>query len=49
METQAHPTNVEIREAGLLLRPWQAADADEVFRACQDPEIRAGPRCPSPT
>jgi RimJ/RimL family protein N-acetyltransferase len=39
METQVRSTNVEIQEAGLLLRPWQPADAGAVFRACQDPEI----------
>ncbi len=48
METQVNPTLVEIREAGLLLRPWQAADADEVFRACQDPEIQRWTMVPQP-
>ena len=43
-----HPTVVEIREAGLLLGPWQAADADEVFRACQDPEIPRWTMVPQP-
>ena len=48
MNTPAHPTNVEIRESGILLRPWQAADADEVFRACQDPEIPRWTMVPQP-
>jgi RimJ/RimL family protein N-acetyltransferase len=48
METHAHPTQTEIREAGLLLRPWQEADADEVYRACQDPEIPRWTTVPSP-
>ncbi len=48
METKLHPTGVELREAGVLLRPWQAADADEVFRACQDPEIPRWTTVPQP-
>jgi RimJ/RimL family protein N-acetyltransferase len=31
---------IEIREAGLLLRPWRAADADAVYQAFQDPDIQ---------
>ncbi|WP_329107590.1 GNAT family N-acetyltransferase [Micromonospora sp. NBC_01699] len=31
---------VEIIENGLLLRPWEAADASAVHRACQDPDIQ---------
>lgn len=31
---------VEIREDGLLLRPWRADDADALYRACQDPDIQ---------
>ncbi len=30
---------IEIHAHGLLLRPWQAGDADGVYQACQDPEI----------
>jgi RimJ/RimL family protein N-acetyltransferase len=48
METPVHTTNLEIRESGLLLRPWQAADADEVFRACQDAEIQRWTTVPQP-
>jgi RimJ/RimL family protein N-acetyltransferase len=39
---------VEIREAGLLIRPWAAADADAVFRACQDPDIQRWTAVPRP-
>lgn len=31
---------VEIVESGLLLRPWRAEDAEDVRRACQDPDIQ---------
>ncbi|GAA0384622.1 hypothetical protein GCM10009541_29240 [Micromonospora gifhornensis] len=31
---------VEITEAGLTLRPWRPTDADDLHRACQDPEIQ---------
>src|SRR5512146_3373385 len=39
---------IEIREAGLLIRPWAAADADAVFQACQDPEIQRWTAVPRP-
>ncbi|GAA1745585.1 GNAT family N-acetyltransferase [Luedemannella helvata] len=39
---------VEIHEAGLLLRPWQADDADAVHRACQDPAIQRWTMVPVP-
>ncbi|MFV2101816.1 GNAT family N-acetyltransferase [Micromonospora sp. LOL_024] len=39
---------VEITEDGLLLRPWRAADADTVHRACQDPDIQRWTRVPRP-
>ncbi|HYN94620.1 MAG TPA: GNAT family N-acetyltransferase [Pilimelia sp.] len=39
---------VEIREFGLLLRPWRPADADAVHRACQDPLIQRWTGVPSP-
>jgi len=34
--------------AGLLIRPWRAEDADEVYRACQDPEIQRWTTVPRP-
>nr|WP_091348448.1 GNAT family N-acetyltransferase [Micromonospora rhizosphaerae] len=39
---------VEITEDGLLLRPWRAADADAVHRACQDPDIQRWTTVPRP-
>jgi RimJ/RimL family protein N-acetyltransferase len=39
---------VEIREAGLLIRPWAAQDVDAVFSACQDPEIQRWTAVPRP-
>ncbi|WP_092380852.1 GNAT family N-acetyltransferase [Micromonospora phaseoli] len=39
---------VEITEDGLLLRPWRAADADAVHRACQDPDIQRWTSVPRP-
>lgn len=39
---------VELRAGDLLLRPFRAADADAVFRACQDPEIQRWTTVPSP-
>lgn len=39
---------VEISEEGLLLRPWRAADADAVHRACQDPDIQRWTTVPRP-
>jgi RimJ/RimL family protein N-acetyltransferase len=39
---------VELREAGLLVRPWHAGDADAVFRACQDPLIPRWTGMPQP-
>lgn len=39
---------VEIHEAGLVLRPWQADDADAVHRACQDPAIQRWTGVPVP-
>ncbi|MFD0784173.1 GNAT family N-acetyltransferase, partial [Micromonospora azadirachtae] len=38
----------EIREDGLLLRPWRADDAEDVFRACQDPDIQRWTTVPRP-
>ncbi|KAB1949787.1 GNAT N-acetyltransferase [Micromonospora sp. ALFpr18c] len=39
---------VEIIEDGVLLRPWQEADADAVHRACQDPDIQHWTSVPRP-
>jgi RimJ/RimL family protein N-acetyltransferase len=39
---------VEIREAGLLLRPWRPDDEEDVFRACQDPQIQRWTTVPRP-
>ncbi|WP_328339853.1 GNAT family N-acetyltransferase [Micromonospora sp. NBC_00421] len=39
---------VEIIEGGMLLRPWLAADADDVHRACQDPDIQRWTTVPRP-
>ncbi|MEU4676357.1 GNAT family N-acetyltransferase [Micromonospora sp. NPDC023737] len=38
----------EIREDGLLLRPWRAEDAEDVYRACQDPDIQRWTTVPRP-
>jgi RimJ/RimL family protein N-acetyltransferase len=39
---------MELREGGLLLRPWRPEDADAVYRACQDPLIQRWTGIPSP-
>jgi RimJ/RimL family protein N-acetyltransferase len=39
---------VELREAGLLLRPLRPGDAEAVLRACQDPEIQRWTNIPRP-
>lgn len=39
---------VEITEAGLALRPWRPTDADDLYRACQDPEIQRWIDVPRP-
>jgi RimJ/RimL family protein N-acetyltransferase len=39
---------VGIREAGLSLRPFRAADAEAVYAACQDPEIQRWTTVPRP-
>ncbi|MFD6562763.1 GNAT family N-acetyltransferase [Micromonospora profundi] len=39
---------VEITEDGVLLRPWQEADADAVHRACQDRDIQRWTTVPRP-
>jgi RimJ/RimL family protein N-acetyltransferase len=43
------PVDQPVLAAGrLLLRPWRAGDIDEVFRACQDPDIQHFTRVPTP-
>lgn len=37
-----------LREGQLVLRPWIAADAEQVYRACQDPLIQRFTRVPVP-
>lgn len=39
---------VEIITDDLLLRPWRAADADQVYQACQDPLIQRWTQVPTP-
>ncbi|TCB99958.1 N-acetyltransferase [Micromonospora zingiberis] len=39
---------VEIIEAGLVLRPWRAEDADDLHRAFQDPDIQRSTSIPRP-
>ena len=39
---------VELREGGLLLRPWRPDDAEAVYQACQDPLIPRWTTVPSP-
>ena len=39
---------VEITAGPLHLRPWRRQDADDVFAACQDPEIQRWTMVPSP-
>ncbi len=39
---------VELREGGLLLRPWRAEDAEAVFQACQDAQIQRWTMVPRP-
>lgn len=38
----------EINVDELLLRPWQAGDAEAVYRACQDPDIQRWTTVPRP-
>jgi RimJ/RimL family protein N-acetyltransferase len=39
---------VEIRDGGVLVRPWEPADVDAVYRACQDPAIQRWTTIPRP-
>jgi RimJ/RimL family protein N-acetyltransferase len=48
MSNSALPADVELRENGLLLRPWRPSDAGDVYRACQDPEIQRWTMVPQP-
>lgn len=41
-------TPVELAAGDLLLRAWRESDADDVWRACQDPEIQRWTTVPSP-
>ena len=42
------PDGGEIIEAGLRIRPWRPADADAVYRACQDPIMHRWTNVPRP-
>ena len=48
MDADLETPTVAIREAGLLLRPWQPSDEDAVYRACQDPQIHRWTSVPRP-
>lgn len=48
MEISADTAQPTVRGARVVLRPWTAADADEVFAICQDAEIQRWTRVPSP-
>lgn len=39
---------VELTEDGLTLRAWRESDIDEIYRACQDPDIQRWTYVPSP-
>ncbi len=39
---------IEILAGNVLIRPWQPADAESVYRACQDPDIQRWTRVPTP-
>jgi len=41
-------TPTTLRDGDLLLRPWQADDADAVYEACQDPDVQRWTRVPVP-
>src|SRR5918999_6500308 len=40
--------NPPLGDGVVLLRPWAAADADDIARCCQDPEIPRWTHVPSP-
>jgi RimJ/RimL family protein N-acetyltransferase len=48
MDSDLGTPRVEIREAGVLLRPWRPEDEEDVFRACQDPLIQRWTTVPRP-
>jgi RimJ/RimL family protein N-acetyltransferase len=48
MDQNDRAPQVEIVEAGLLLRPWRPEDAEDVHRACQDPDIQRWTTVPAP-
>src|SRR5262249_48852237 len=48
MDADLETPTVQIREAGLLLRPWRPEDEDAVYRACQDPQIHRWTNVPRP-
>ncbi len=37
-----------LTDGSVTLRPWRESDADDVYRACQDPEIQRWTRVPVP-
>jgi RimJ/RimL family protein N-acetyltransferase len=48
MDADLGTPRVRISEAGVLLRPFRPDDEDEVFRACQDPQIQRWTSIPRP-
>jgi RimJ/RimL family protein N-acetyltransferase len=46
--TAARGTQPVLAGSKVLLRPWTQADADDVYTACQDPEIQRWTVVPSP-
>jgi RimJ/RimL family protein N-acetyltransferase len=42
------PPDPPLQDGDVVLRPWRRADADAVFRACQDPEIHRWVPIPQP-
>jgi RimJ/RimL family protein N-acetyltransferase len=48
MDADLETPTVQIREAGLVLRPWRPEDEDAVYRACQDPQIHRWTNVPRP-
>lgn len=37
-----------LTDGSIVLRPWRDSDADDVYRACQDPQIQRWTRVPVP-
>src|SRR3954451_19029753 len=46
--TMARMEPVQLYADDLVLRPWRPADAEAVFRACQDPDIQRWVGVPTP-